>query len=66
MSDAPVLLDVSPAGVAVVTINRPEKHNAFNAEVIAALSEIFETLRANPLGLYVHALNWGQDLVTGE
>ena len=48
MSDAAVLLDVSPAGVAVVTINRPEKHNAFNAEVIAALSEIFETLRANP------------------
>mgnify|MGYP003634736319 FL=1 len=48
MSDAVVLLDVSPAGVAVVTINRPEKHNAFNAEVIAALSEIFETLRANP------------------
>lgn len=25
-----------------------------------------ETLRANPLGLYVHDLNWGQDLVTGE
>ncbi|MBI1394326.1 MAG: conjugal transfer protein TrbF [Alphaproteobacteria bacterium] len=25
-----------------------------------------ETLRANPLGLYVHSLNWGQDLVTGE
>ncbi|MGH1421606.1 MAG: conjugal transfer protein TrbF [Hyphomonas sp.] len=25
-----------------------------------------ETLRANPLGLYVHALNWGQDLVTGD
>ena len=25
-----------------------------------------QTLRANPLGLYVHALNWGQDLVTGE
>ena len=24
------------------------------------------TLRANPLGLYVHSLNWGQDLVTGE
>jgi len=23
-------------------------------------------LRANPLGLYVHSLNWGQDLVTGE
>jgi len=25
-----------------------------------------ETLRANPLGLYIHSLNWGQDLVTGE
>jgi methylglutaconyl-CoA hydratase len=47
MSDAPVLLDVSPAGVAVITLNRPDKHNAFNAEVIAALSDVFETLRAN-------------------
>lgn len=25
-----------------------------------------ETLRANPLGLYVHSLNWGEDLVTGD
>lgn len=25
-----------------------------------------ETLRANPLGLYVHSLNWGQDLVTTD
>ncbi len=24
------------------------------------------TLRANPLGLYVHSLNWGQDLVAGD
>lgn len=24
------------------------------------------TLRANPLGLYVHSLNWGEDLNTGE
>lgn len=24
------------------------------------------TLRANPLGLYVHSLNWSQDLVTGD
>ncbi|MES2032797.1 MAG: enoyl-CoA hydratase-related protein [Pseudomonadota bacterium] len=40
-----VELDASPSGVAVVTINRPEKKNAFNAEVIAALAEHFETLR---------------------
>lgn len=25
-----------------------------------------ERLRANPLGLYVHGLNWSQDLVTGD
>jgi len=25
-----------------------------------------ETLRVNPLGLYVHSLNWGEDLVTGD
>ena len=40
-----VELDASPSGVAVVTINRPDRKNAFNAEVIAALSQHFETLR---------------------
>lgn len=25
-----------------------------------------QTLRANPLGLYVHSLNWSQDLITGD
>lgn len=40
-----VQLDASPSGVAVVTINRPAKKNAFDAEVIAALSQHFETLR---------------------
>lgn len=44
---ADVLLDVSPGGAALITLNRPDKHNAFNAEVIARLSDIFETLRAN-------------------
>jgi methylglutaconyl-CoA hydratase len=40
-----VELDASPSGVAVVTINRPDRKNAFNAEVIAALSQHFETLK---------------------
>lgn len=25
-----------------------------------------EALRANPLGIYIHSLNWGEDLVTGD
>jgi methylglutaconyl-CoA hydratase len=40
----PVSLDVSPAGVAVVTLNRPAKRNAFDEFLIAGLSEAFETL----------------------
>lgn len=40
-----VQLDASPSGVAVVTINRPARKNAFDAEAIAALSQTFETLR---------------------
>ena len=34
-----------------------------NFTVITQAPTDAETLRANPLGLYVHALNWGQDLV---
>jgi methylglutaconyl-CoA hydratase len=39
-----VLIEATPEGVATVTINRAAKKNAFNAEVIAALREAFETL----------------------
>jgi methylglutaconyl-CoA hydratase len=38
------VLDVTPDGVAVVTLNRPRKKNAFGPDLILALSEIFETL----------------------
>lgn len=41
----PVLLDVSPEGVAIVTLNRPEKRNAFDELMIANLAEHFETLK---------------------
>ena len=39
-----VLLDVSRSGVAQVTLNRPQKKNAFDAEVIAGLHRAFQTL----------------------
>lgn len=45
MTDEPVLLDTTREGLAVVTLNRPEVHNAFNPDVIEALAEVFEDLR---------------------
>jgi methylglutaconyl-CoA hydratase len=44
-ADDPVLLDVSPEGLAVVRLNRPEKRNAFDEAVIAGLADAFETLK---------------------
>ena len=41
-----VRLDTTQEGVAVVTLNRPEARNSFNAELIGALHETFETLQA--------------------
>jgi methylglutaconyl-CoA hydratase len=41
----PVLLEVSPEGVAMVTLNRPDKLNAFDELMIANLAETFETLK---------------------
>lgn len=39
-----VLIEATPDGVATVTINRAARKNAFNAEVIGALHEAFNTL----------------------
>jgi methylglutaconyl-CoA hydratase len=44
-SEDVVLLNTTRAGVAVVTLNRPKVHNAFNPQVIEKLSDVFETLR---------------------
>ena len=45
LGDSPeVQLSVSPSGAAEVVLNRPEKRNSFNAEVIAGLHRAFETL----------------------
>ena len=37
-------LDATPGGIAVLTLNRPDKHNAFNAFVIDELTDALETL----------------------
>jgi methylglutaconyl-CoA hydratase len=40
-----VSVDATSEGAVTVTMRRPEKKNAFNAELIGALKETFETLR---------------------
>ena len=45
LSPDPVLLDVTPEGVAVVTLNRSEKRNAFDELMIGGLTQTFETLK---------------------
>lgn len=40
-------LDIDPRGVARVTLSRPEKHNAFDADVIAGLTDAFSALAAS-------------------
>lgn len=43
-----VLLEIDDRGVATVTMNRPELHNAFNAEMIAELTAAFNAVGADP------------------
>lgn len=42
-----VLLTIDPRGVATVMLNRPEKHNAFNAELIGSLHDTLLQLENN-------------------
>jgi methylglutaconyl-CoA hydratase len=46
MSEPPVLLEIDDAGAAWITLNRPASRNAFDAEVIGALSEAFAAVHA--------------------
>ncbi|MGH7022364.1 MAG: enoyl-CoA hydratase-related protein, partial [Caulobacteraceae bacterium] len=39
-----VVVDATPDGIATVVINRADRRNAFNAEVIGALRSAFDTL----------------------
>lgn len=47
MSEEIVLLEIDENGVAHVTLNRPEVHNAFDEHVIARLSDIWDELAVN-------------------
>jgi len=42
-----ILLNIDPRGVATLTLNRPEVHNALDAELVAALHAAFVRLRSD-------------------
>ena len=46
--DAPVLLDIDGRGVARVTLNRPERNNAYDGALIAALLAALDALDKTP------------------
>ena len=41
MTDSPLITDVDARGVATLTLNRPQVHNAFDADLIARLGAEF-------------------------
>ncbi len=47
MSEPVILTDIDARGVATLRLNRPEVNNAYNGDVIAALTERAETLGAD-------------------
>lgn len=48
MTDNSIAVTIDARGVAVVTMNRPQKHNAFDDVVIEQLTQAFTSLADNP------------------
>lgn len=47
MENAPVLFNLDSRGVATVTLNQPDIHNAFDDKLIAQLTKLFHTISLN-------------------
>ncbi len=48
MTEPTILTELSPTGVATLTLNRPERHNAFDDQLIADLTAELKRLESNP------------------
>lgn len=48
MSTSTITTEIDRRGVATITLNRPEQHNAFDDQVIAGLTQAFQWVATNP------------------
>jgi len=60
-----ILTSIDERGVATVTLNRPDKHNAFNEAVIAHLTETFAMIEADPRARVMVLTGKGQSFSAG-
>jgi methylglutaconyl-CoA hydratase len=60
-----LIVETDERGVATVTMNRPDKHNAFNAALVADLAEAFGHLARNPFVRVVILTGAGKSFSAG-
>ena len=61
----PVLLETRSGGIVRLTLNRPEKRNALNAELVAALAAALQRTAADPAVRVVAVAGAGKDFCAG-
>lgn len=60
-----ILVQTDPRGVATVTLNRPDKHNALNGDLIAELTDAAESLASDPAVRIVILTGSGKSFCAG-
>ncbi|MHB1946599.1 MAG: enoyl-CoA hydratase-related protein [Gammaproteobacteria bacterium] len=65
MTDESILLSSPSAGVTVITLNRPEKRNAMNAQLIQQLTQILKTLATDSETRVVMITGHGEHFCAG-
>ena len=65
MAEDMLIVETDQRGVATVTLNRPDKHNAFNEALVADLGEAFGHLARNPFVRVVVLTGAGKSFSAG-
>ncbi len=65
MSETPVLTDLDDEGVLTITMNRPDRRNAMNAEAFRMTGEAFAAANSNPGVATVLLTGAGEDFSSG-